>query len=65
MQPKGKTPKMSVGFPRALTLDLGAAFRAFVAPICKNAHDNTNMALIGIVLVSLAATISLLATARR
>ena len=56
---------MSVGFPRALTLDLGAAFRAFVAPICKNAHDNTNMALIGIVLVSLAATISILATTKR
>ena len=47
------------------TLDLGAAFSALVAPIYKNGHDNTNMALIGFVLVSLAATISILATTKR
>jgi len=34
-------------------------------PIYKNGHDNTNMAPIGFVLVSLAATISILATTKR
>jgi len=47
------------------TLDLGAVFSAFVAPICKSGHDNTNMAPIGFILVSLAANISVLATTKR
>ena len=64
-RPKDEGPSLTVCSARGCAARSERGIAHVHCPIYKNGHDNTNMAPIGFVLVSLAATISILATTKR